>query len=207
MRICPNCGHAYPSSFTGTKCKFCGTFFNEQYCIVCKRVFPKDVFYTRSNGYLTRRCPECNRKNARDWDNAHPEKRLERVYRFMNKRAKKADLSYNQWIEATSNLQSPIMSEDEWLETCRYFGGCAICGNEHIESRQFFIPFNDGGKYTSWNMFPLCGKCAAKLPLSLGNPFRWFDRYFGNAEELGLNEERRQRLIKYLQKQVNKAKE
>ena len=108
------------------------------------------------------------------------------------------------WLEKLQKLPFKVMNEEEWLETCRYFGGCAICGNEYIETRHFFIPFEEGGRYAVWNMIPLCGSCAAGLPKSIGNPFKWFDKYFGNAEALGLNEERKNKLVSYL---YNKMKE
>lgn len=207
MRVCPKCGHVYPNSYTSTKCKFCGTTFDVQICSTCKKLVPTYKFYRRSNGYLTRRCPECNRKNARDWDNAHKEQRLARVYRFYDKRLIAAEKEMYDWMEKLQRLPPKVMSEDEWLETCRYFGGCAICGSEYIETRHFFIPFEEGGKYAVWNMIPLCGTCAAGLPKSIGNPFKWFDKYFGNAEALGLNEERKNKLVSYLYNKMKEASE
>ena len=207
MRTCPKCGWEFPSTYVNTKCKFCGTTFDVQICGTCKKLVPTYKFYRRSDGRLTRRCPDCNRKSARDWDNANKERRLARVYKFYDKRLIAAEKKMYDWMEKLQELPFKVMNEDEWLETCRYFGGCAICGNEYIETRHFFIPFEEGGRYAVWNMIPLCGPCAAGLPKSIGNPFKWFDKYFGNAEALGLNEERKNKLVSYLYNKMKEASE
>ena len=207
MRTCPKCGWVYPSTYTNSKCKFCHTTFDYQICGECGKLVPTYKFYVRSNGQLTRWCPECNRKKAREWDAAHPDARDARVYRFFDKKLMAAELKLYDWMQNLKKVSFDTLKEDEWLDTCRYFGGCAICGHEHIETRHFFIPFEKGGTYSVWNMIPLCGKCAATIPKSIDNPFKWFDNYFGNAEELGLNEERKNKLVSYLYNKMKEASE
>lgn len=92
------------------------------------------------------------------------------------------------------------LTEAEWLETCRYFGGCATCGNSHVESRQYFVPFSAGGRYTVWNVFPMCADCAKHLRL-ISNPFIWLDRRIGAKSLEGLTDERRERLIEFIKRQ------
>jgi hypothetical protein len=98
------------------------------------------------------------------------------------------------------------MSEQQWLEACNYFNGCAICGSEDIETREFFVPFSKGGRYTAWNMFPLCGKCAIHTKPA-ANPFIWLDDYLGKAKDLGLNDYRKERLIEYMLLQIERCKD
>jgi hypothetical protein len=72
------------------------------------------------------------------------------------------------------------------------------------ELRQYFVLFEDGGMYTKWNVFPLCSKCSIRARFQV-NPFIWLDKYLGIVTEWGLNEDRIERLISYLELQIEKA--
>lgn len=205
MRTCPKCKWQYPSTYNYVKCKYCDTMFDEQRCTMCKQLVPTYKFYKRSDGRLTRRCPDCNRKDSREWDANNKEAKAARNHRMMEKHMVAAEMALYNWLDKSGDITFKSMKEDEWLEACRYFGGCAICGNEHIETRHFFIPFEEGGKYTAWNMIPLCGPCAAAIPKSIKNPFSWFNKYLGNATALGLNEDRKHKIVTYLTKKMKEA--
>lgn len=208
-RLCKKCGWEFPNSFTKSKCKFCGTEFDYQHCSKCDGWFPLSEFYRyksgRNKGCLNKVCKKCTFERKRIWDKLFPEQNLERVKRFMNERRRVADSRYADWVDMT-NIKFKPMTEQQWIEACRYFDGCAICGAEEIEVREFFIPFQQGGRYTAWNMFPMCGKCAVHTKSS-GNPFIWLDRYLGYARKLGLNEYRQERLIEYMLLQIERCRD
>lgn len=51
------------------------------------------------------------------------------------------------------------LTEDDWLDLCKYFGGCALCGSDEIEVRHLMTPPSEGGKYAKGNIIPLCSFC------------------------------------------------
>lgn len=112
--------------------------------------------------------------------------------RYHNKLRDKWDKA----LQAMLEKEIKPMTEDEWHKVCEYFGGCAVCGEPHIESREFFLGFQDGGRYTAWNMFPQCGKCATHTRF-VSNPFIWLDKRLGGARFIGLTDERREKMLKY----------
>lgn len=133
----------------------------------------------------------------------YPEQNVQRVRRFIENKKKIASLKYSEWLDLTK-LDFKLLSEDDWLKACAYFDGCAICGNDHIEAREFLVGFQEGGRYTAWNIFPMCGRCA-KLARQTANPFIWLDSYLGTAKKLGLTEERKQRLLEYFVLQIERV--
>lgn len=82
---------------------------------------------------------------------------------------------YNMSV-ASENMHT--LTEEEWLEACRYFEGCAYCGSEDISTRGFLIPFKDGGEYAAWNVLPLCDKCGTRS-IRQPNIFRTFKARLG----------------------------
>lgn len=110
---------------------------------------------------------------------------------------------YEDWLDRT-NASFKILSESEWYAACKHFGGCAICGNESIEARAFFVPFGDGGRYTAWNIIPACGKCGVEAKIN-DNPFKWMTGL--NAKNVGLTTERANKIIAYLEQQIEKVME
>jgi hypothetical protein len=205
-RKCPKCNWEFPGCFTKTKCRFCGTFFETQWCLKCQQFKPIENFYWyktgKNAGYLTRVCKTCNAEIKKEWDELFPEQKRIRANRFVANKLQQINTKYEEWLDL-SKIDFKPMTEDEWLATCAYFDGCAICGCEHIEAREFFVPFAQGGKYASWNMFPMCGKCAGAVQ-KYKNPFRWLDKNLGTAKELGLTEERKKRLLEYFILQIER---
>jgi len=133
-----------------------------------------------------------------------PEQNRQRVNMYIGQKRSIAGIKYADWLDLT-NVEFKLMSEQEWLATCAYFDGCAICGEEYIETREFFVKFVEGGRYASWNMFPMCSNCATKVRLA-ANPFIWLDDYLGAAKKLGLTEERKQKLLEYFILQIERMK-
>jgi hypothetical protein len=70
-----------------------------------------------------------------------------------------AQQKYEDWKKLIKAASPGHLTEQQWIEACRFFGGCAICGSEHIDTRGFFIRFKDGGRYAVWNILPLCSNC------------------------------------------------
>lgn len=188
-------------------CRFCNTQLLTQICWQCKQERPTGAFWVRKTGsnagYLERVCKICTGETKREWDKRFPEQMIARNKRFIKNHLAIADNKYSDWVDLTK-IDFKVLSEDEWLQACMYFGGCAICGDEYIEVRQFFVPFQSGGRYTAWNMFPMCGKCAKQVRRS-PNPFKWLDKSLGTAFKLGLTEERKERLVEYFLLQVGKG--
>lgn len=89
-----------------------------------------------------------------------------------NKRRDAAAAKYDEWITLIAEIPTPYktLTESEWLEACKHFGGCAYCGSDNVDARAMFIKFKDGGRYCAWNIVPMCEKCA-KVHNSIDNPF------------------------------------
>ena len=92
------------------------------------------------------------------------------------------------------------MTEDEWLDACRYFGGCALCDSDSIDARGYFIRFEDGGKYNACNVIPLCDTCATTLKYQ-SNPFRQMNPYINRnlATSRGCSTTKLEKVAEYLQ--------
>lgn len=157
----------------------------------------------RADGGLNSGCHDCKNAKSYNHNKEHPECRIGISKRAYEKRLNIASAQYDEWLKKSSLPFRP-MTEHEWLKTCSYFNGCAICGNEHIETRQFFIQFTEGGKYTVWNIIPMCSICA-KHRFMAANPF--IQLKYGAFVKLGINEERREKLLVHLMAMVEKEME
>lgn len=62
------------------------------------------------------------------------------------------------WTQVLRSSPVVALTEKGWLQTCKYFNGCAVCGGA-IEVRTLFFPSSMGGAYTAWNVIPLCEQC------------------------------------------------
>ena len=80
------------------------------------------------------------------------------------------------WLSLIAKVPQPLktLTDDEWIAACLHFGKCAICRNESVDARGFFIPFSFGGRYAAWNVIPVCDKCATALKFQQ-NPFIKYD--------------------------------
>jgi len=206
QRICKKCGWVYPSVYTRTKCKYCGSILDMQHCLYGNHWAPVSEF-SFPGGHRKQHCKACHTKNVSNWYKEHPGKHNLCSINFRKKHRGAAEKAYQDWMEEISTLPFKPMTEAEWLTTCSYFHGCALCKEEYIEIRQFFVPFKAGGRYAVWNMFPLCGKCAVKPP-TVENPFIWFDRYIPtNFNTMDIPEVNIDRLVAYLKEQIERSKQ
>lgn len=198
-RICTKCNREHPLSYISAKCRWCSTLLTTQLCTYCKKWLPTDMYKFTKTNVLISGCRTCKTNNSNQYDKDHPEKTLARKRAWALQRRQAAEAKYEEWLLKTDKVFKPL-KEADWIETCSYFGGCAVCGKEHIESRQFFVQFEEGGKYTTWNMFPMCAGCAHR-PRMLENPFAWINTLISTGR---ITHERSDRLTEWLILQIEK---
>lgn len=179
IKKCNNCGREFPATHKARRCD-CGAYFKMGYCSVCGEW---------KENLRVNRCRECETEQHRAWREG---------------RRNNGDSNLKKWLGAISRIPTPhkTLTEEEWLEACKHFGGCAYCGNPHIESRSMFIPFKDGGRYCAWNIIPACEECETRQK-TIPNPFMRMDQKFsrGNhetAKKYGYTLEKLQRIVDYL---------
>lgn len=175
QRRCPKCNWLLPSTYKSQKCRFCKTTLDFLYCKECDTYLSKDNFYKLlSKGYAYT-CKKCSSKINMAYDKDNPLKRKERAKRFYVKHKYKLSTRYVEWLNKLFRLPTqPKLTETEWYEACEYFEGCAICGNEHIEIREYFVRLSEGGMYSKVNIFPACVKCGTAVK-RVDNPFSYYD--------------------------------
>lgn len=160
---CKKCGWEYPFITPYPSCRFCGTWFTVGICKVCGE-YSDDIIPS------TKLCRTCYNKR-----NGVYQKRVKRTTEDNQKKyrrlVKEADDRFAAWTKRLSEIKTHTLTEDEWLEACRYFGGCALCANDSIDARGYFVRFEDGGKYNACNVIPVCDKCATEIKYQ-SNPFR-----------------------------------
>lgn len=147
-KTCKNCGWVYPITQPGRRCLICGELFDIVICTVCGEPTPKEEISGR-----TLWCKACT--NARD-ANAKAQHRQELVDEF------------DVWIGKIKSVPKdyPTLTEQQWLEACVFFDGCARCHSDEIDARGFFVGAKLGGRYCDWNIIPLCEKCAVNWNLT-----------------------------------------
>lgn len=148
-------------------------------------------------------CKPCILERTKKYAKDNPDKPRAAMARKRERANNISEAKYEKWLKLTELHFKPV-TEEQWIEACSYFEGCAICGEEHIESRQFFVPFEEGGRYAAWNIFPMCGKCST-YARKIKNPFKWIDRSIGTASLLGLTPERSERLQAYLLSKIEEV--
>ena len=151
---CSKCGWVYPKEWPGRTCKFCHGPIQGGFCIKCGEWFD-DLHHKKGM------CKKC-------WAEVN--------LKWKYDRKANAETKYNDWLALIKKIPTPYktLTEDEWLEACAHFGGCAYCGDEQIDARAMFIQFKKGGRYCAWNVVPMCDKCA-KIHGTLTNPFDSMD--------------------------------
>lgn len=165
-KTCEGCGWVYPINYPELRCRFCGTKFKKRFCLACGE-------YTEM---VPRRqiCKKCN--SLRCHDKKYDDGRFYRRY------LQEANKQFDDWISLIQAVPKPYktLTEDEWINACRYFGKCALCRNEGIDARAYFIAYQLGGKYTAWNVIPVCEKCATSLKIQQ-NPFIKYNNKVSSA--------------------------
>jgi hypothetical protein len=197
-----------PKTFSGPRCtnKACKEILNEQLCKYCLEWQPEECFtrrLTKGHGIFRAYCRACERIRRRKHEKDRPDLKQAAVERANAKRREIANQLLEDMIE-TNSLAFKVLSETQWHATCEHFDGCAVCGKENIEARAFFVPFEQGGKYAVWNIFPVCGTCGIIIRIST-NPFRWVKGV--QAKKMGLTPERATKLIDYLTSQIEKVED
>lgn len=142
------------------------------------------------------RCQKCETEDHKQW---------------RMKRRSNSAISLDEWKKKIANIPYPYstLTEAEWLNACKHFGGCAYCGKPDIDARSMFIQFKDGGRYCAWNIVPACEKCETALKQT--NPFSFMDTklYRGNgylAKKLGFSLDNLQKIVEYLQTKMEEVK-
>ncbi len=159
---CEKCGWIYPITHPDRSCRFCGTPFKKRFCIECGRYVELRT--------SERTCKECLIKKI--MANRTSKQNVERYQRHRAKVLKQKENQFTNWLSMIAKVPKPLktLTEEEWIAACLHFGKCAICKNESIDARAFFIPFAFGGRYAAWNVIPVCDKCATALKRQQ-NPF------------------------------------
>lgn len=179
-KTCKGCGWVYPKDWPGMTCKFCHTKFPDGICAVCGKYSEKLHKY---------RCKDCSTMEHTKWRKA---------------RYSKVENQYEEWLEDIRNIPTPYktLTEEQWLEACKHFGGCAYCGAASIDARSMFIEFKQGGRYCAWNIIPACERCETARK-DIRNPFARMDQllYRGkdcHAKKYNLNLDNLQKITDYL---------
>lgn len=180
---CSKCGWEYPIDWPGRRCRFCQELFADGPCSHCGKIAKLH------NGV----CRACETIQHREW----------REGRISN-----ADKAYKDWLKKISKLPYPFktLTEDDWMNACKHFGGCAYCGDDNIDARSMFIHFKDGGRYCTWNVIPACEKCETARKSTL-NPFLRMDDSYNrcpsnSAKKHGFTLDRLQAIVDYLQSKM-----
>ena len=145
-KTCRKCGWVLDLYDKHTTCPICKTPFEERVCKVCGKPFLRF-----EKNYYRNVCKEClyEARNSTLASRKHTAR----------KRA-----VYQEWKDKISKIPKsyPTLTEAQWLNAVRHFGRCAICEDESIDARGYFIPFEEGGRYCDWNVIPICSKCAMR---------------------------------------------
>lgn len=186
-KTCGGCGWVYPSAFNESKCRFCGWKFKERVCAGCGELCEL---------YQGRYCRDCYYEHYN-----YSEKHRQAILKLKQK----LDDQFNAWVSVLKSLPFIPLTEEQWLEACRYFGGCALCDTPEIEARAYFIRFEDGGRYTAWNIIPLCEKCATVFKRQT-NPFKRFNTWLNDSLPLyrGVSRDKFNKVVEYLQERMDK---
>lgn len=123
--------------------------------------------------------------------------------KYYRRLCKEADERFAAWTKQLNSVTTHTLTEDEWLECCRYFGGCALCDSDQIDARGYFIRFEDGGKYNACNVIPICDKCATAIKYQ-SNPFRQMNPLINRnlATSRGYSVEKLEKVADYLQSKI-----
>lgn len=174
--ICPVCGHVTIIRAGTFHCRRCKSPLQRRECTICRRIYNVQEFATTQDK-IRAVCTSCFSKE---------EKKRQEIFRYTEKYRKSR--IYDEHVDTIVAQNVSTLTVSEWLDTCKFFKGCALCNEEHIEARQLLVPLAQGGKYAQNNVFPLCGECATKGRRVI--IIEWLYLHF--------TEEKIDRLLKYL---------
>lgn len=193
-KTCKGCGWVYPMSHPGERCKFCKTVFDIICCKRCGQLYTAEERITSDSLPV---CPDCYRKAIHGYYTTNKEKR------HATYAVRQEDLM-RRVKQVPKNYHS--LTESEWIEACRYFNGCAMCGSDEIDSRVLLLSPQQGGRYCSWNVVPMCHNCATHWrPVS--NVFQTFDEQSKKAHYASgtTRRESLEKIIEYIGGQLDAA--
>lgn len=195
-KTCKKCGWVYPLITPYTSCRFCGMAFTVGTCRICGE-YTDDLIPGRGM------CRKCHNKQ-----DAIYKKRSTFIHTkaFYARRLRQREQDkYADWLSKLSRLTTHPLTEAEWLEACTFFDGCALCGSENIDTRYYFVQFEEGGKYTACNILPVCERCATTGIVQV-NPFiRLNPRRNYQLKGTDRTYERYERAVGYLQSKLEEA--
>lgn len=146
-KTCKKCGWVVSIHEPSLRCPICGTQYEVRECRICGAV------YTQWEKHHFRPvCSKCYYRVIKQFD---------KQKKLLDQRRRDV---YNEWLEKIKLVPDkyPRLTEEQWMEAVKHFGKCALCGDESIDARGYFVPFKLGGKYCDWNIIPICSKCALK---------------------------------------------
>lgn len=172
---CMSCGKQHPPEHNKKFCSECRGWLTPRRCTRCHELkSTKEGFYSvYNNTEFTPECKECRKKRKveqRMLRTHGTQSELDRVPQRRQEALAIEENNYAAFKEAIKDRK--FLSEAEWYETCSFFGGCALCGEPHIEVRMPWLTPDEGGGYVKYNMIPMCGSCNKKIPTTQ-HSFRW----------------------------------
>ena len=82
---------------------------------------------------------------------------------------------WHDWRNKMFSAPPRPLKEEDWLQMCSVFNGCAICGSESIDEKLLVVPTYLGGKLYTYNVIPACSFCTDRIRQSqLSNPLKPF---------------------------------
>jgi hypothetical protein len=154
-KTCEKCGWVYPATYPKRSCRFCGTPFKYGFCNRCG----KYAEYAKGTPW----CKKCESIRSNSWEYS------DRIWKTPTR---KAQATFDAWLTLINQVPKPFkpLTNEDWIKACIHFGKCALCTEDAISARAFFIPFRYGGRYAAWNVIPVCEKCALEFRQNQ-NPF------------------------------------
>lgn len=209
-RKCSGCSWVYPATYGGSWCKFCKAPVYAVYqkvpgnCPNCG-AYIEDIYHFP--GKLCSKCYSKKNYQQKMQIPGYKEKILMYNNEHWHRVNDRAAQSYKDWLEQLKSVSTHSLTEDEWLEACQHFKGCAFCSSDSIDARQYFIPFKDGGNYTACNVVPACEQCATALKGN-PNPFVHMNKLLtrNKAMERGQSVHTLKGITDYLQSKIEEAK-
>lgn len=191
-RKCKKCGWEVPATQPGLRCPICKEIYDEVVCYRCGKIV------SGKEKVKSKKYPMCR--------TCHNELEREHSAKYLMKKAAMFDEKFENWLEKISRVPKnyKTLSEEQWLEACRYFEGCARCGKKDIDNRGFFISFENGGRYCDWNIIPLCDTCASKWNTN-ANPFSLTLAKDRVGKTPGLHQNYLDKIVEYLDKRLDAA--
>ncbi len=171
-KTCKKCGWVMDLYDPTSRCPICKTKFEQGVCAICGEVKP----YYRENRNVCKHCYDTVTRMPKD---------------NLSMYNRRKDF-YKEWLGWVSQVPKdyPTLTEEQWLSAVSHFGKCALCHNELIETRGYFVPFDKGGRYCDWNVIPVCFKCATSMK----------EEHFSHHRPEGLDD-----IVDYLEEKLHAA--